>query len=258
MYKIIFLFVTILDVGIIYAQNSDKFTEKPSWSADFSNIGRPDEKTWSYEIGMRGEELEYYTSSKKNVYVRNGKLVINAIRDNTKDKAVCTSGRIHTRGKVSFLYGKIEVRAKIPVGKGIFPAIWFLNVSHPKYPSFEIDMMEYIDCWNKKEIQSNVFVDTWNNEKVLSTQFPKRVSLNTSKYHIYTLEWYKDRLVFLLDGKKYHEYRKDQSSEWHFNQPAFLIINVAYGGWGGSCGMDKNIFPKSMKIDWIRYYKLKE
>lgn len=243
--------------ALVLAQTEDVFENKPYWSQEFNSPDKLDTSIWRYVEGMRGQELEYYTTDEKNVYVRRGKLVIKAIRDENKGKAVCTSGRIHTRGKVSFLYGKIEVRAKIPVGKGIFPAIWLLNVSHPKYPSFEIDMMEYIDCWNRKEIQSNVFVDTWHNGKVKSTTFPKRVSLDTSKYHIYTLEWYKDRLIFLLDGKKYHEYRKEQSSEWHFNQSAFLILNVAYGAWGGSCGMDNNIFPKSMKIDWIRYYKLK-
>ena len=87
---------------------------------------------------------------------------------------------------------------------------------------------------------------------------PQLVKADVSKFHIYTLEWYKDKLVFLLDGNLCYQFDKKEGEAWPFDKPYYLILNVAYGGWGGSCGMDDSACPCEMKDDWIRYYKLKE
>ena len=177
--------------------------------------------------------------------------------DEKKDKALCTSGRIHTLGKVSFLYGRLEIKAKCPTGKGIWPAFWMLPAEEG-LPFGEIDIMEYIDCWSSKEYQINVHVTDKKNGNRIKKMNPQLVKADVSKFHIYTLEWYKDKLVFLLDGNLCYQFDKKEGEAWPFDKPYYLILNVAYGGWGGSCGMDDSAFPCEMKVDWIRYYKLKE
>lgn len=84
------------------------------------------------------------------------------------------------------------------------------------------------------------------------------VEANVNQYHIYTLEWYKDKLKFFLDHKLCYEFNKEIGKPWPFNKPYYLILNVAYGAWGGTCGIDNSSFPHEMKVDWIKYYKLIE
>lgn len=104
-----------------------EFEDTPTWAEEFDYKGKPDSTIWSYIIGMRGQEAEYYTNSLENVYVKQGKLHIKAIKQNV-GKAICTSGRIHTQHKVSLMYGKLDIRAKLPTGKGIWPAFWMLPI----------------------------------------------------------------------------------------------------------------------------------
>ena len=237
-----------------FAQSN--FESKPIWTEEFQKRHIPDSSYWSYTIGMQGKELEFYTNNTKNIYCKSGNLILRALNEK-KGKALCTSGRIHTRGKVSFLYGKLEIRAKCPTGKGIWPAIWMVPEKW-SLPFGEIDIMEYIDCWESKKYQINVHVETRDKGEKVRKMHPKMVNASVSKYHLYTLEWYKDRLVFLLDNKKHYEFHKEEGKPWPFDKPYYLILNVAYGAWGGTCGMDESIFPCEMKVDWIKYYKLKE
>lgn len=211
-----------------------------------------EETSRTLENGIRKLILNYVSK----LCVNNGKLIIRTL-DEKKDKALCTSGRIHTLGKVSFLYGRLEIKAKCPTGKGIWPAFWMLPAEEG-LPFGEIDIMEYIDCWSSKEYQINVHVTDKKNGNRIKKMNPQLVKADVSKFHIYTLEWYKDKLVFLLDGNLCYQFDKKEGEAWPFDKPYYLILNVAYGGWGGSCGMDDSAFPCEMKVDWIRYYKLKE
>ena len=126
-----------------FAQSN--FESKPIWTEEFQKRHIPDSSYWSYTIGMQGKELEFYTNNTKNIYCKSGNLILRALNEK-KGKALCTSGRIHTQGKVSFLYGKLEIKAKCPTGKGIWPAIWMVPEKW-SLPFGEIDIMEYIDCW---------------------------------------------------------------------------------------------------------------
>ena len=252
--KTIALLYSIISISCLFSQNN--FNKAPFWEETFSKGASIDTTYWNYIIGMRGKESEFYTNSTNNVFIRKGNLVIRALNEK-RGNALCTSGRIHTQGKVSFLYGKLEIKAKCPTGKGIWPAIWLIP-ENPSLPFGEIDIIEYIDCWESKKYQINVHVVSKVNGKSVRKMYPKMVNSNVNKYHKYTLEWYKDRLVFLLDNKIYYEYHKEEGKPWPFDKPYYLILNVAYGAWGGSCGMDESIFPCEMKVDWIKYYKLKE
>jgi len=239
--------------------NAQSFSKRPDWIEDFRGKGKPSENNWTFYKGTFKGYSEYYTDSVENVFLKGGKLHIRAIA-NRKDNRICSSGRIHTLGKVSFLYGKIEIKAKIPIGKGIFPALWMLRTDHAKvYPYGEIDIMEYIGCFGKKQYQANVHIVEKKNDKEFRHMHAKKVYADMTQYHVYTLEWYKNRLVFLLDGKEVHRLEEKQMNNWPFNVPYYLIMNVAFGGrWGSSCGLDEKILPCEMCIDWIKYYKLKE
>lgn len=235
-----------------------KFEQEPLWEETFNDtiVSKPNPTTWSYITGMRGSELEYYTNDIENVFVCDGELNIKAIRIHDHGNAVCTSGRIHTRGKVTFMYGRLDIRAKLPVGKGIWPAFWMMP-ENSAYPYGEIDIIEYIDCWNAKKYQANVHVVRKEGGKEIREMNEKSVSVNVTDYHTYSLEWTQEELRFLIDGRLFHVCSKNNHKLWPFDQPYYLILNVAYGGWGGSCGLDESIFPCSLKVDWIRYYKLK-
>lgn len=204
MIKILLSIYLLLSSFVLFAQGL--FENDPIWRDEFNRDNVPSSMYWSYIVGMRGQESEYYTNSSNNVCVNNGKLIIRTL-DEKKDKALCTSGRIHTLGKVSFLYGRLEIKAKCPTGKGIWPAFWMLPAEEG-LPFGEIDIMEYIDCWSSKEYQINVHVTDKKNGNRIKKMNPQLVKADVSKFHIYTLEWYKDKLVFLLDGNLCYQFDK--------------------------------------------------
>ena len=253
--SIVILLLFIVEQEDIYAQ---QFSNRPEWEDNFSINGRVDSSNWNYHVGKFKNDEEYYTDSIGNVFVKNGKLHIVATKD-SRYNSICSSGRINTLGKKSFLYGKLEIKAKIPTGLGIFPAIWMLREDHPRtFPLGEIDIMEYIECFNKNIYCTTThIVEKVSGDKELRHRHSKRVSANMNKYHIYSLEWTPKSLVFKLDRKVVYRLDKDEAEYWPFDDPYYLILNVAYGNWGFECGRDDSIFPKEMLVDWIRYYPLK-
>lgn len=233
-----------------------KFDKRCSWSEGFKG-SKLNIKNWNYHIGKFDKEKEYYTDSIGNVFVKGGYLHIAATKNSREDK-ICSSGRIHTLGKQSFLYGKIVIRAKIPTGKGIFPAIWMLREDHPRtIPLGEIDIMEYTGCYEKKQYCTTThIVDKEPGKKEKRYKHYANVKADMDKFHIYTLEWTPESLVFKLDNKTVYSLNKAEAEFWPFDDPYYLILNVAYGSWGAECGFDNDIFPQEMIVDWIRYYKL--
>lgn len=248
----LFSFCFLIPSFVVTAESY--FETNVSWSDEFRWGSSVNEKYWNIEERVCSTESQVYVKSKENAHCKYGLLHIKCIKRDIKDRK-CTSARLNTKGKQSFLYGKIEVRAKSPVGKGIFPAIWMLPLDSRK-PYGELDLMEYIDCWEGKKIQTNVHVVYEFGVK--QYQHQKRIEIDVAKWHIYSLEWYKDKLVYLIDGNVVHQLRKDELEAWPFDRPYYLYLNVAFGGWGGSCGIDYDILPKEMLVDYVRYYKLKE
>lgn len=243
---------------ILKAQNDfSTFEEEPSWAEEFEYEGVPNSKYWSYRIASPPSLKNQYVQHVENAFVQGGKLIIRATKENESDTR-CSSVYIHTSQKVQFKYGKLEIRAKITTGAGGWPAIWMLTERHPSKYYGEIDIMEYIDCWKSKAYQSNVHIVIDKKDNAQRKQYHSKILTDVTEYHIYTLKWYKNKLVFLLDGQKTHEYNKKQNELWPFDMSAYLILNIAYGGWGAQCGMQNAKFPYEMSIDWIRYYKLKK
>lgn len=233
------------------------FSKRPSWKQEFSSFYRKPLTEWDVFKGKYATEEQYYTDSIRNIYVKNGKLHIKATSD-VHDEKVCSSGRISTKGYKSFLYGKLEIRAKIPTGKGIFPAIWMLREDHGNvFPLGEIDIMEYIECFEGKRYHNTVhIVEKELGKKELRHKHYESVEADMTKYHVYSFEWTPNLLVFYLDGKVVNQLKKEDAEFWPFDAPYVLILNVAYGSWGAQCGTDNTIFPVEMLVDWIRYYPL--
>ncbi|BDD12750.1 hypothetical protein FUAX_51820 (plasmid) [Fulvitalea axinellae] len=232
------------------------------WSEEFDKDGLPDPATWGYEVGfVRNKEAQYYTNARKeNARVENGNLVIESIKEDYKG-AKYTSASINTLGKVDFQYGLIEVRAKIPGGRGIWPAIWMLGTNRSKvgWPKCgEIDIMEYVG-YDVNTVYGTVHTETFSRGK------QKGGKIKTEKpfegYHLYAVAWYKDRIDFMFDGEVYFTFKNPNKTEaeWPYDKPSYLLLNTAVGGsWGGAKGIDDNIFPKKYFVDYVRYYKQKK
>jgi len=230
-----------------------------TWSDEFDYIGKPSEASWGYEEGyVRNRELQYYTDDLKNVKVENGYCIIQAILESEDS---ITSASINTLGKNDFLYGRIEVRAKIPSALGSWPAIWMLgtNKSEIGWPACgEIDIMEHVG-FDPDKIHANIHTKSFNH--VLGTNKGNQIEVQDpwSDFHVYAVEWFEDHMDFFFDDTLYFSFRNDMEGNidtWPFDKPHYLLINLAYGGgWGGQQGVDTSMLPLKYEIDYVRYYK---
>lgn len=234
------------------------------WSDEFDKNGPPDPKKWGYEIGyLRNNETQYYTDDPKNVRVEGGKLVIEAHKDSAYERGV-SSASVTTEGKQDFLYGRIEALAKIPTGKGTWPAIWTLgtNIREAGWPQCgELDILENVG-FDPMRIHANVHTGSFNHTKgngrgnsIVAEEKP------WERFNLYAVEWYEDRVEFFFNDTRYLVVTKgenDDDGAWPFHAPQYLIVNLAIGGaWGGAQGVDLDLLPHRYEIDYVRYYKLK-
>lgn len=235
------------------------------WADEFDYTGLPDPKKWGYDVGGHGwgnQELQYYTEGRKeNARVENGKLVIEAKMENFEGSSF-TSARLITKNRGDWTYGRIEVRAKLPYGKGTWPAIWMLptvwNLGNGGWPdNGEIDIMEHVG-YNPGVIHGsthcNKYVHTKGTQKTGTISTPDAMST----FHNYILEWTKDEIKVFVDDKHYFTSVNENKGweYWPFFKDFHLILNIAVGGsWGGAQGIDPNVFPQKMEIDYVRVYK---
>jgi len=243
----------------ISAQNK---SNKLVWRDEFNYNGLPDSTKWNYDIGGDGwgnNELQYYTKKRKeNCRVQNGKLIIEARKEDFEGKNY-TSARLVSRGKGDWKYGKLEVRAKIPSGLGTWPAIWMLASTTPlNWPDDgEIDIMEHVG-WNPYYIHASIHCKKYNH--VIHTQRTDTVIVKNAfeQFHVYGVEWDAEKLQISIDGIVYFQFKNEHSGydAWPFDNKMHLLLNVAVGGnWGGSKGVDSTIWPKRMEVDWVRMYQ---
>jgi beta-glucanase (GH16 family) len=238
------------------------------WADEFNKSGLPDPAKWSYDLG-RGcpnncgwgnNELQFYTQKRKeNARVENGKLIIEAHKEKFQD-ADYTSARLVSKNKGDWKYGRIEVKAKLPAGRGIWPAIWMLPTKweYGGWPhSGEIDIMENVGYW-PDSLFATVHTGAFNHG--IGTQVGTAISAKdlSTAFHVYAIEWEADKIIFMMDGKEYHRFNnnKQGSAAWPFDKQFHLLLNVAVGGnWGGKFGVDDNIFSQRMEIDYVRVYQ---
>lgn len=228
------------------------------WEENF-NSKKLNTEVWNYELGNGCPELCGWGNNEKQVYtstnhqLKNGCLVINI----EKKDSIYTSTRITTAKKKEFQYGRIEARAKLPVGKGIWPAFWMLgsNIKQVGWPKCgEIDILEYVGREPHVAYTS------------LHTQDSHGNTINTKKttiseieegFHLYAIDWTKDKIVFLIDDIEVYTFAPEIKNEntWPFNQPFYIIINAAVGGNFGGHDIDTSIFPQKFEIDYIKVYQ---
>jgi beta-glucanase (GH16 family) len=253
MKKILFILLFILP-AVANCQ-----TKTLIWSDEFNYNGLPDNTKWSYEEGfVRNREPQYYTKERtENARVENGNLVITAVREDFNG-AKYTSASIITRGKFEFTYGRVEVRAKLPEGKNVWPAIWTLGATRGiRWPVCgEIDIMEYWGT-SPNSVSANVHTGDYNHTKGTGRGGKIAFQDPWKDFHIYALEWYPDRLDFYFDNTLYYTCPKkgEGTGEWPFDAPQYLLINLALTG--GQAGIDDSIFPTKYLVDYVRIYNLK-
>lgn len=245
------------------------------WSDEFADAGPPDPARWSYEEGfIRNGESQYYTVDRhENATVADGMLVITArkerwesrraetrARRNEPEYADYTSASLHTRGKAEWTGGRVEVRAKLPGGRGTWPAIWMLGVNMKEvgWPRCgEIDIMEHVG-FEPNRIHAHIHTQRFNHIRGTDKGAHRDVADATAEFHVYRVDWYADRLEFFLDDVRYFHYPRKPNLEgsWPFDAPHYLILNLAIGGsWGGREGIDDEIFPCQFLIDYVRVYQ---
>jgi beta-glucanase (GH16 family) len=231
------------------------------WSDEFDTPGLPDPAKWNYEVGyIRNNELQYYTRARpENARVENGNLVIEAIKE-TYEGANYTSASLITKSKASWTYGRIEARANIPEGRGMWPAIWMLgeNIDEVGWPDCgEIDIMENVG-FEPDTIHGTVHTGAYNHVSGTAQGASVSVPEAGKDFHNYAIEWDSQRIDFFVDDRYYFTFVNDGTGEaaWPFDRNAYLILNIAVGGaWGGQQGVDDEIFPQQMLIDYVRVFK---
>jgi beta-glucanase (GH16 family) len=247
------------------------------WSDEFDQAGRPDPRRWTNEVGfIRNGEAQYYTAGRaENARVENGRLVIEARKERfpndrhapgardwrRREFADYTSASLTTRGFGEWCHARIEVRARLPAGRGVWPAIWMLgtNISSVGWPRCgEIDIMEFVG-FDAHLIHANIHTAKYNHVKRTGKGSKLRVEAPSGDFHVYAAEWHAARIDFFVDDWKYFTYAKEPGAgeeTWPFDRPCYLILNLAIGGeWGGQRGIDDAIFPQRFEIDYVRVYE---
>lgn len=239
------------------------------WSDEFDRDGLPDSTKWTHDLGDWGwgnNELQFYTQHQlENARVENGSLIITALRDTTTSGG-WTSARLTTRGKVGFVYGRIEIRAKVPSGRGNWAAGWTLGNDYIDELSWpycgEIDILESVgyemddatgDGIAHASVHSGAYYFKLGNQPTATLP----VSAMDREFHTYSIEWSPEAITAQVDGEEYLRY-DDTSSElsWPFNRPQNIILNLTMGGgWGGLQGMDSSITRQTMEVDYVRVYE---
>ena len=241
------------------------------WSDEFDATGAPDTTNWSYENGfVRNHEWQWYQP--ENASCADGLLTIEARRENkpnpdyvagsndwrkSKKNIDYTSACLHTRGKRQWLYGKFELRAKIDVSKGIWPAWWALGVSENWPSNGEIDMMEFY----RDSLLANIAVGTGTPNKAYwyTTKHPVD-SVWAADFHTWTMDWDSTGIVLSVDNKILNKVSMDSLSNrdgkgyYPFKHPQYMLLNMAIGG--DNAGDASNTsFPRKFQIDYVRVYQ---
>ncbi|SDM60648.1 glycoside hydrolase family 16 protein [Siphonobacter aquaeclarae] len=260
----------LLSGSLLFCGKEDprySFETTPVWSDEFNYSGLPDPKKWGYDVGGGGwgnNELEYYTKDRtENARVENGKLIIEARKEDYQGRQY-TSARLVTKGKGDWTYGKIVVRARLPKGRGTWPAIWTLasqsDLSKTYWPdNGEIDIMEHVG-YDPNRIHATVHTKAFNHVIHTQKNAQKVIPDAMESFHDYAIEWTPASIKAFIDGEQYFTFSNTGKGwqEWPFDKPQHLLLNIAVGGnWGGKEGVDESIFPQKMEVEYVRVYRMK-
>ncbi len=230
------------------------------WADEFDVDGLPDTARWSYDAGGHGwgnQELQFYTDGRReNARVEGGRLIIEARREDWQGSRF-TSARLVTKGKGDWTYGRIDVRAKLPSGRGSWPAIWMLptTTERMRWPDAgEIDIMEHVG-FAQGVVHGSVHTKRYHHS--IGTQKTGRIDVPgaASAFHDYVVEWSPECIIWYVDGRQFFRFDKEPGGRevWPFDGPFHLVVNIAVGGsWGGQKGVDESSLPYRMEIEHVR------
>jgi beta-glucanase (GH16 family) len=237
------------------------------WADEFDRDGLPDPAKWNYdtefnERGWFNKEKQYYTKARlENARVANGKLIISARKEALRSMVdwggqKYSSARLITRGKASWTYGFIEVRAKLPCALGSWPAIWMLG-SKGKWPEDgEIDIMEHLGK-EPNVVLGSIYTGAYNWPKNTPITTKTPVPDTCGSFHNYQLTWTPERLVIGVDGRNFQQLLNTLDGDyqkWPYDSPQYLLLNLAVGGdLGGP--VDDQSFPWQFEVDYVRVYQ---
>ncbi len=257
MHRVLFFLLFILAFPSLHLSSQECY--HLVWAEEFNKNGPPDPSNWGYDLGDHGwgnNELQNYTNSLNNAWVQDGKLFLKAIKSGSS----WTSARLVTRHKRDFLYGRIEVRAKLPTGRGTWPAIWMLPTDweYGGWPdSGEIDIMEHVG-YDPGVVHGTVHTKSYNHRIGTQVGSSMEVPEFNTAFHTYAIEWDPDEIKFFIDQENYFSFANDQAGNyatWPFDKRFHLILNIAIGGdWGGAQGIDPDLTGAVMEIDYVRVY----
>jgi beta-glucanase (GH16 family) len=257
------LFLFLFTISFFTPSYSQKYIQV--WGDEFNTPGLPDTSKWGYEVGkVRNNELQYYTYMRsENARIQDTTLIIEA-RKEAYQGAAYTSASLFSRYKGDWQYGKFEFSAKVPGGRGTWPAIWMMPSEDyyggwPK--SGEIDIMEYVGM-NANNLYFTTHYEGTDGTGHQSSGFnTTTISQPYNKFIKFTLYWTPTKIEWWANDKKYYTYNKTAigSKTWPFDRMFYLILNLAYGGsWGGQNGVDDTKLPHKFYIDYVRVYQLQE
>jgi beta-glucanase (GH16 family) len=232
------------------------------WSDEFNTAGKPDSSKWKFDVGGDGwgnDEAEYYTDRLENARVEDGALVLEARKEDFGNKNY-TSARLSSVPE-GWVYGSFEIRAKLPRGAGMWPAIWML-ARHQSYgqaywpDNGEVDIMENFS--GREPDNSYGCFHTFNLNWMKGTQVCNTMEILdlSTAFHVFRFDWGPDRAALFIDGIQFVELKNAHTDwkDWPYDKPFFLIMNIAVGGGAGG-PIDDTIFPQRMYIDYVRVYK---
>ena len=253
--KSILLSIILLGGVLLQAQSKER---KLVWADEF-NQSELNQNFWTFKLGDGCPDLCGWGNNERQIYtdsnhvIRDGNLVIQA---RLKD-GVYTSSRITTENQIQYTYGRFEVRTMLPVGQGVWPAFWMLgsNIKEVGWPLCgEIDILEYVgkephEVFTSLQTQAS-HGETINTKK---TKFPKI----EEGFHIYRADWDENQIEFFVDGMSVYTFipKNKSEAEWPFDQPFYVLLNLAVGGNFGGPDVDDSIFPQEFIIDYVRVYQ---
>ena len=261
--NLLFLLFT-LSISKAHSQNEEKWTLL--WHDEFDYTGLPNPKYWNYEEGfVRNKEPQYYTKARReNAHVEGGNLIIEARKENFPGTpAAYTSASLNTLDRMSFQSGtRIEVRAKVPKGRGAWPAVWMLGEDRQrvKWPFCgEIDIMEFVGR-DSTQVYGTVHYADDNGQYDHQGKKPV-VGTPYDGYHIYAIDWHRDNITFYYDDLPYFVFdltKTQKATQNIFNKKFYLLLNLALGRNGTLGGpLDDAILPCRYYIDYVRVYREK-
>lgn len=235
------------------------------WEDQFDQNGKPNPEIWQAEVGGHGfgnNESQFYTDRLDNAYVEDGILHIVAKKERYEHRDY-TSAKLITYPKKLIHKGRIEVMAKVPKGKGTWPAIWMLSESFqlgtPWPTCGEIDLLEHVGH-NRGFVHFSLHSNNYFFHNQKQPTHIVEIDDIDNHFHEYRMDWEEDQISFYIDGKHQITFKKEENADmntWPFNQPFYLIINIALGGsWGGL--IEDRDLPAVFSFKYVKVYEMRD